>query len=103
MTKDAARFPTWTALRTSREEENERFLASVLFDGAGSVESLFTARHTFVDATLAQLYGLPPVTGWQRVRRRTRTSFRPTSSPACRPGSASPSTRRTPSVLAVTS
>lgn len=67
VTKDAARFPNWSSLRTSMKEENERFLTSVLFDGEGSVESLFTARHTFVDATLAQHYGLPPVTGWQRV------------------------------------
>lgn len=67
VTKDAARFPNWSALRTSMKEENERFLDSVLFEGEGSVESLFTARHTFVDATLAQHYGLPPVTGWQRV------------------------------------
>jgi hypothetical protein len=48
-------------------EETARFVESAVFDEGGTVERLFTARHTFVDATLAAHYGLPTVTGWQRV------------------------------------
>lgn len=65
--KDTTLYPAWNTLRSSMKEEYERFVGSVIFDNPGTAESLFTARHTFVDAALAQHYGLPPVTGWQRV------------------------------------
>jgi len=65
--KDARLFPTWTALRASMKTETTKYVESVLFDGDGRFESLLTAQHTFVDAELARLYQLPPVTGWTRV------------------------------------
>jgi hypothetical protein len=65
--KDAERFPDWATQRTSMKAETTRFLESVLFDGDGRLATLLTAQHTFVDAELARLYQLPPVTGWTRV------------------------------------
>jgi hypothetical protein len=65
--KDDTRYRTWSSLRLSMAQETNRFFESVLFDGPASPEALLTTRHTFVDAALASHYGLPPVTGWQRV------------------------------------
>lgn len=65
--KDEALFPAWSTLRSSMTEETTRFFDSVLFDGPASPEAIFSSRHTFVDAALARHYGLPAVTGWQRV------------------------------------
>jgi len=40
----------------------------VLWDSHGSVTDLLTARHTFVNASLAKVYGVTaPAQGWQRI------------------------------------
>lgn len=51
------------ALREDMEAEVRAFFEHVVFDGAGTVDSLLTSRTTFVDADLAELYGLTGVTG----------------------------------------
>jgi hypothetical protein len=65
--KDLTLFPAWDALRSSMTEETSRFVESVLFDGPGTPEALLTARHTFVNPALAAHYGLPAVSGWQKI------------------------------------
>jgi hypothetical protein len=45
------------------EAEVRAFFEHVVFDGAGTVDSLLTSRTTYVDADLAELYGLTGVTG----------------------------------------
>lgn len=58
--KSSERYPQLdNALRTSMREETERFLDEQLWgDGEGTVAELFTADHSFVDAGLAELYGI---------------------------------------------
>jgi hypothetical protein len=68
VTKDLSLFANWeSSLRLSMAEESQRFVDSVLSGPSPTIESLFTARHTFVNTALARHYGLPAVTGWQRV------------------------------------
>jgi hypothetical protein len=58
--KDRGRFPDWTPeLRASVEAETPRFVTRVLLEGDGRLETLLTARSTWVDDRLARLYGLP--------------------------------------------
>ena len=68
-TKDAEVYPDFTpSLATSMGEETRRFLEYVLFDGAGSYRELFTAPYSFVNAELAEFYGVPaPATDWDQV------------------------------------
>jgi hypothetical protein len=59
LNKDPGRYPQWTAtLRASMREETERFIESVVFEGDGSLRTLLTRPRTWVDANLAELYGL---------------------------------------------
>lgn len=51
------------ALREDMEAEVRAFFEHVVFDGAGTVDSLLTSRTTYVDADLAELYGLTGVSG----------------------------------------
>jgi Protein of unknown function (DUF1588)/Protein of unknown function (DUF1592)/Protein of unknown function (DUF1595)/Protein of unknown function (DUF1587)/Protein of unknown function (DUF1585) len=67
VSKDETRFGNWELLRSSMTEETNRFVESVLFDGPGSPAALLTARHSFVNRDLAQHYGLPAASNWQRV------------------------------------
>jgi hypothetical protein len=67
VSKDTMRYANWDTLKKLMQEENARFIESIVFESPGTVESLFTAKHTFVDSTLAQHYGLPAVSGWQRT------------------------------------
>jgi hypothetical protein len=50
-------------------EESARFVEHVTFDGAGTFQALFSEPSTFVNGKLAELYGLPGVSGdaFQRV------------------------------------
>jgi hypothetical protein len=58
--KDTVLFRIWSpALRRDLEEETRRFLKSVLWEGDGRLSTLFTARYSFINARLADFYGLP--------------------------------------------
>jgi hypothetical protein len=58
--KDEAAFPGLSpAVRASMREETRRFVTHVIFDGSHTLGELYTAPFTFVDAPLAQFYGLP--------------------------------------------
>lgn len=67
--KSAAMFPGFdAALRQSVLEETRRLAAHVVFDGPGSFSELLRADTTFVDAALAELYGIdPPDEAWAQV------------------------------------
>jgi hypothetical protein len=57
--KDAAVFPTYDdTLKNSMREETRRFVANVLWQGDGSLTSLFTSNESFVNGPLAALYGV---------------------------------------------
>jgi hypothetical protein len=58
----ADRFPTFEALKPSMVEEVARFGAWATLDD-GHAASLFTARTTFVDAALGELYGFTGLEG----------------------------------------
>jgi hypothetical protein len=73
-TADAERVPHMgdTALAADLVEETSRFVDDVLWDAGGAVPDILTTRYTFVNANLANLYGLPtpPATstdGWAKV------------------------------------
>ncbi len=60
LTKDALVYPSFSpALAASMSQELDRFFDAVLWQGEGSLRELFTSNQSFVDAGLAQLYGLP--------------------------------------------
>lgn len=63
--KDAKLFPGFdSALRQSMRRELEMFMDYVMFEADGSLETLFTSTHAYVNAPLAKLYG---VTGPDRA------------------------------------
>jgi hypothetical protein len=69
LTKDRAAFPMWNdELRDSMLSETQRFLQELSWQ-RGTIANLFDARHSFVDARLAALYGAstPSGSGLQRV------------------------------------
>ena len=51
------------------EEETRRFLEDLIFEQSGTLDDLLTARHTFVNEELAEIYGIEGITGdeWTRV------------------------------------
>ena len=58
-TKDAAVFPAFNdTLRDSMREETRRFVSNVLWQGNGTLASLFTSTETFINGPLAALYGV---------------------------------------------
>jgi Protein of unknown function (DUF1592)/Protein of unknown function (DUF1588)/Protein of unknown function (DUF1595)/Protein of unknown function (DUF1587)/Protein of unknown function (DUF1585) len=63
--------PLWSEeLRAAMREETVRFVDHVLRDGDGRLETLLTARFSFLGGPLYALYGIKPagpVGGWQRV------------------------------------
>jgi len=61
--KDEARFPAFEDARASLADETHRFVAHVLWEGDGTLETLLTAPYTVVDETAADFYGLPWVGG----------------------------------------
>lgn len=62
--RSAALYPGFDdAARASMLEEAQRFVSYVFFDGTHRFEELFTANYTFLDARLAQHYGLPSPAG----------------------------------------
>jgi hypothetical protein len=44
-------------------QEARAFVDDVIWNGDGTIDALFTAPYTFANATLAQYYGLPAVSG----------------------------------------
>lgn len=57
--KDPELFPEWDqALADDLREETDRFLEHFLFEGDATLEALMTAEHSFVNARLAEHYGL---------------------------------------------
>lgn len=70
--RNAEMFPSFTpSLGPLFRQETERFIADVIWNGAGDFATLFNAPYTFVNGPLAQFYGLTGVTGddFQRVER----------------------------------
>jgi len=57
----------FVALRPLMEEETQRFVEAVVFDGDGTFESLMSADFTFANGTLARFYGISGGdAGWAR-------------------------------------
>lgn len=57
--KNRAVFPQWNDdIKASMRNELTSFVASVVFDGDGKLGSLFTSNRTWVDASLAKIYGV---------------------------------------------
>ncbi|MEO2031729.1 MAG: DUF1592 domain-containing protein [Planctomycetaceae bacterium] len=67
-TKSETHFPEFVELRSDMYEESLRFFTD-LFQHDASLLSLLDADHTFVNARLADFYGIPQVEGdtWRRV------------------------------------
>jgi hypothetical protein len=56
--------------------ETTAFISDVMLNGDGTLATLLTAQYTFVDSTLAQLYGLPaPGSGMTKVQNSQRTGL----------------------------
>jgi hypothetical protein len=56
--KDAEYFPDWSdAVRDAMREETKRFIDHVLWEDDARLSTLFTAPYSFVNKTLAELYG----------------------------------------------
>ncbi|MDP1822715.1 MAG: DUF1592 domain-containing protein [Archangium sp.] len=69
LAKDAQTFPGFqVSLGASMREETQRTLLDLAFDQPTDFREIFTRRTTFVDAPLAQHYGLAAVTGWTAVQ-----------------------------------
>lgn len=67
--KDATLFPDYTPqLKTSMKAETEAFIDFVYWEGDGKLSTLLTADYSFVDATLAKVYGAPDVTSTTPTR-----------------------------------
>src|SRR5450432_3359875 len=64
LTKDARLFPAFTpALQADMADETTRFAVDVTLDMNGTYQTLLTAPFTYLNARLADLYGVPNVTG----------------------------------------
>jgi uncharacterized protein DUF1592/uncharacterized protein DUF1588/uncharacterized protein DUF1595/uncharacterized protein DUF1585/uncharacterized protein DUF1587 len=59
-TKSTELFPDWAELAPSVEEETNRFIEHVLFEGNATLEELYTSPDAWVNAPLEAYYGLPP-------------------------------------------
>ena len=67
--KDPVKYPQWNdQLAASMRQELALFVGDVLWKGDGRLESLFSARFTYVDAALAPLYGLQVPAGGAMAR-----------------------------------
>lgn len=68
--KNTAVYPQYTPeLRPLLRRETEEFVARTILDEGGSLTTLLTARHTFMNKQLADFYGVSGPSGdaWQRV------------------------------------
>jgi hypothetical protein len=70
VSKDPAAFPTFTPeLRASMAAEFDAFVTHVTFEGDARLETLLTAPFSFLNPSLAKLYGVAGVAG-PELRRR---------------------------------
>jgi len=77
ITKDSALFPAWNAaLGADMVQEVELRVDDTVFTQKTDFFSLFQSQSTFVSSSLAQFYGLPPVSG---------TGFQPATFPSGSP------------------
>ena len=67
--KNTAVYPDFDSeLRQASRDELDLFVEHHIFDGAGTVRALLTGTETYVNAPLAELYGIEGVTGgWEPV------------------------------------
>jgi hypothetical protein len=71
--KDPMAFPVWNeALKTAMAEETRRFIENVMREGDGKLETLLSAKFSFLSGPLYAIYGLTPPAGtaanaWTRV------------------------------------
>ena len=67
--KDKVKYAEYNAeLRSAMREESSRFTARVMTEGSHSIAELLTNRSTYVNATLAKVYGVAaPANGWNQV------------------------------------
>jgi len=64
---EPCRPPSAADLGASMIEETRRFVEYVVFDSGAPLSELFTANYSFIDAALAEHYGVPaPETDWER-------------------------------------
>jgi hypothetical protein len=69
-TKDTSAYPDFNeSLRSSMSEESRLFIDDVLWNGDAKLKTLLTAPYSFVDASLAKLYGVnaPTSGGFSKV------------------------------------
>jgi hypothetical protein len=56
---DTATFPQFTAdVRAAMMDEDQRFVEDVVWNGGGTLATLFTANYSFIDQRLGPIYGL---------------------------------------------
>jgi len=67
--KDQTTFPEFTtAVRSSMLQATQLFIKNVVLAPTADVRSLFDSNQTFVDATLAPIYGVtPPASGFAQI------------------------------------
>ncbi len=69
LVKDSARYPKFTpSIRPHLRAEVDAFLDHVIWEGDGTLKTLFTAPYTFLNGTLANYYGLPSPSGTGMVK-----------------------------------
>ena len=83
--KDMAVYPQWNdALKASMNKESLAFIDNVAFQGGGSLTTFLTANYSFVDQTLAPVYGVTgasataaktPLDATQRAGLLTQSAF----------------------------
>jgi hypothetical protein len=62
--RDAGFYPTFKpGMGVLFRQETEQFLDNVIWQGTGTLATIFTAPYTFVNGPLATFYGIPGVTG----------------------------------------
>ena len=62
--KDTAIYPQWNdALKAAMVAETTAFVSNVVFTGDAKLDTILTAKYSFVNQPLAQLYGVTGVTG----------------------------------------
>jgi hypothetical protein len=68
MSKDTMLYPEFDdAFKASALEETRRFVEHVVFEGSGDLDGLLLGGYSFVDDTLAALYGVPAPGGFAQV------------------------------------
>ena len=83
--KDMAVYPQWTdALKASMNNESLAFIDNVAFQGGGALSTFLTANYSFIDQTLAPVYGVSgagatatklPLDATQRSGLLTQSAF----------------------------